>query len=76
VAGLGFNPYETSSGILLREEFKNKTDEELNWESPAHRRVIEKDGRLSGLWEKSRKESREYGSEAAITSEEIRHEIA
>lgn len=76
IAGLGFNPYDTSSGILLREEFKTKTGNELNWESPAHREVIDKDTRLSSLWEKSRAESREYGSEAAITSEEIRQEIA
>lgn len=76
IAGLGFNPYATSSGVLLREEFKAKTDEELNWESPAHREVIEQSPRLDRLWEKSRAESREYGSEAAITSEEVRQEIA
>lgn len=76
IAGLGFNPYDTSSGVLLREEFTNKFGEELNWESPAHREDIESNKRLAHLWEKSRSESREYGSEAAITSEEIRQEIA
>jgi hypothetical protein len=76
IAGLGFNPYDTSSGILLREEFKTRTNVELNWESPAHRLLIDQDKRMSSLWEKSRKESAEYGSQAAITSNEIRQEIA
>ena len=76
IAGLGFNPYDTSSGVLLREEFGNKFGEELNWESPAHREDIEQNSRLNHLWEKSRSESREYGSEDAIASEEIRQVVA
>jgi hypothetical protein len=75
IAGLGFNPYATSSGTLLREEFKTKTEEELNWESPAHQETVSKDKRFHALWERSIKESAEYGSESAMTSIEVRQEI-
>jgi len=74
-AGLGFNPYDTLSGKLLREQFSSVTKEELNWESPAHSALIEDTPALSKLWEKSKEESREYGSQSAITSFEIKQEI-
>ena len=75
VAGLGFNPYDTPAGRLLREEFERTTGAELNWESPAHMSKVEGSSKLDKLWKRSREESREYGSKTAITSFEIQEEI-